>query len=500
MSEILIRVVVLAIIFGGAALLRQLSRRKKPQSASAKLLVPSLPEKMPDWAEPDKIAFVQRQIESLGQVPWGQEPERDPQQAQALYERGLAITYEAGGEFGKLRGAIDAFVHCPRPLALTGAADVMMRLAYVSGSNYIPQGIQEAVRYTSEALKLNPKQVEAWLVRARIATLVQGDVGVGIAKQALDEARKLNPNPARLAIAEASYFRRIKDNAQRIVALQRALVSGQLTAPERMGALDGLAFALWDNGKLDEALTIFDQENAEFPNSAWGWHNASIAYDNAERHAEALARSDRALTFFEFGVARNFNRLLRLKLGLPVPELERPQDDEDRENFAKLRVSYANWLKKQGVVRYREAEQQFLLALQLQPDRAETHYQHGIFYEDQTEQFDRARAEYLDTLRLTPDRVAVRFRLANMLAKLGPQTAAEAEAEYQAILTKNAAYYDVHREYGRFLMAQGPARWDEAEREVRAALKMRPNDEASNKLLFELQEARRQAGFSTSQS
>jgi hypothetical protein len=40
----------------------------------------------------------------------------------------------------------------------------------------------------------------------------------------------------------------------------------------------------------------------------------------AKRYQEALVASDRALTFFEFGVARDVNNQARKELGMPPAE------------------------------------------------------------------------------------------------------------------------------------------------------------------------------------
>jgi len=101
--------------------------------------------------------------------------------------------------------------------------------------------------------------VDAWLVR--VLSLYDGKTALGLMKLALDEARKLAPNSPRLAMAEGSYFRRIGNREQRIAALWRALAAaaeGQLTAPERMSALDGVAWVLMSAGTLDETLRAYD--------------------------------------------------------------------------------------------------------------------------------------------------------------------------------------------------------------------------------------------------
>jgi hypothetical protein len=49
----------------------------------------------------------------------------------------------------------------------------------------------------------------------------------------------------------------------------------------------------------------------------WSWHNYSLVLMWAKHYQEALDASNRALSFFEFGVARAVNNEARAKLGMP---------------------------------------------------------------------------------------------------------------------------------------------------------------------------------------
>jgi tetratricopeptide (TPR) repeat protein len=312
---------------------------------------------------------------------------------------------------------------------------------------------------------------------------------------ALAEARKLAPGTPLLALTEAMVYSRLDKTDERIASLQQALASSnqdELSKRDRAMVLDNLAFTMMSKGNLDEALKLFDQENAENPGSAWGWHNASIAYDRAGKCTEALERSDRALSVFEFGVARNVNNLLRLKLGLPTPRLDHPQDAEDRDNAALTLVSYANWLKSQGSDRYDAAESSFQRAIATDPNRAESYAQLGIFYRTDLHRYDQAAATYAAALQRDPQKVNYRYRYAQSLAQL-PGRAAEAEQVYLALLQDKPRLVDVRSDYARLLATQG--RFADAEREIQVALKYDAKDAYTNQAYAELRAARQQAGM-----
>lgn len=472
-------------------------RRRIQLQMRAALAVPDLPATLPAWVDAEDAQRVHRYVEQMRSLPWGQ-TKANPTISHQHYEIGLAISYDAGGEFNKLNGAIDAFLECAPALSWAGAAEVMMRLSYLSGTRYVPEGLREAIGYTTLAIKANRRDPEPWLARVRLCSLYEGKQSQKLAELALSQARLIAPNQPRLALAEASYYRRMGRTSERIGALYRALAAsatGQLSSPERMGTLDNLAWALMDTDAIAESIVLFDQLNAEFPNYAWGWHNASFAYSKAGRLAEALERSERALSFFEFGAARRQNILLRLRLGLRVPMIESPLTEADREEAASIRVGHAIWLLDQSGVSWNDVEYQLRLALQVMPERAETHWVYGQLLLKHANDPRLAASVLSDALRLQPSKASYWFDYARALAQSGPDQAAPAEEAFRHLMTLGN-FSDVHREFGRFLFAQGPARWPEAEAEAHAALQVTPNNPENNKLLAQIMEAKRRSTIS----
>ena len=73
----------------------------------------------------------------------------------------------------------------------------------------------------------------------------------------------------------------------------------------RRAGYDRLAWYYANRGKLDDAIGAYQRYFGEDPRgSAWTWHTYSVMLFSAKRYQEALAASDRALTFFEFSSAQ----------------------------------------------------------------------------------------------------------------------------------------------------------------------------------------------------
>lgn len=117
-----------------------------------------------------------------------------------------------------------------------------------------------------------------------------------IAEQAL--SRALAPNHPYLPDAEAMYYQRQGRLKEYEAALRRMIELAPTTVVKTAG-YDRLALFFADHGRLDEAIDLYQQMFRESPEgSAWSWHNYSLVLLRAKRYQEALAASDRALSFF----------------------------------------------------------------------------------------------------------------------------------------------------------------------------------------------------------
>ena len=261
--------------------------------------------------------FVATQINDLNQLPWGEQPIPDRRQAEQVYQTALDVIANAEGDYRKLAPAVEDLLHLPIDLALSGVARIIMALSYYQKGQYAPLGLQAALSYTSAAITLDPLSADAWIMRLLVATSVKDTKFRLIAKEALKQAQTLNPNHPRFPDAESRYYELYGNGEQYKAALLRMIDLAPSLVVRRAG-YDRLAWYYANHRQLGDAIATYQRYFTEDPQgSAWTWHNYSIILFAAKRPQEALAASDRALTFFEFSSARDTNNAIREKLGMP---------------------------------------------------------------------------------------------------------------------------------------------------------------------------------------
>ena len=264
--------------------------------------------------------FVATQVNDLNQLPWGDQAIPDRREAERVYQRALDTIADAEGDYGKLSPAVEDLLRLPIDLALSGVARVIMAISYYQKGQYSPLGLQAALSYTSAAITLDPLSADAWIMRLLVATAVADTRLRQIAKEALKQAQTLNPNHPRFPDAESRYYE-LYDNGEHYKAALLRMIELAPSLVVRRAGYDRLAlyYAYYGQRRqLDEAIATYQRYFQEDPQgSAWTWHNYSLILFDAKRYQEALAASDRALTFFEFSSARDTNNTIRRKLGMP---------------------------------------------------------------------------------------------------------------------------------------------------------------------------------------
>jgi tetratricopeptide (TPR) repeat protein len=121
--------------------------------------------------------------------------------------------------------------------------------------------------------------------------------------------------------------------------------------------------------------------------------------------------------------------------------------------------------------RFDEAEAEYLIALQLDPDRSETHNDLGVAYAKQG-RLDDAIREYAIALRLQPNDPSIHYNFGNAYLRQGRVD--EAIREYQTALKRDPEFPDIHNNLGNAYFQQG--RLDEAVQEYVLALKLDPEN------------------------
>lgn len=264
----------------------------------------------------ERAAFVLTQVRDLDQLPWGQHAVQDRREAERIYQGALDAIADAEGDYRKLVPVVDDLLKLPLDLAWSGVARIIMTLSYFQGGKYSPEGVQAALAYTSRAITLDPLSVDAWIMRLEVACSVADTKYAAIAKAAMKQVEKLNPNHPRFPSAQSQFYKRFGPKQQYEAALHRMIELAPSPVVKRAG-YDRLAMYYASLGRLDDTLATYQQYLREYPEgSAWLWHNYSLFLMQAKRYQEALDASNHALSFFEFDVARNVNNRARQALGM----------------------------------------------------------------------------------------------------------------------------------------------------------------------------------------
>jgi len=123
---------------------------------------------------------------------------------------------------------------------------------------------------------------------------------------------------------------------------------------------------------------------------------------NTEKKDETLQVKDKDLEAFRLELERRENRLIKAErmaalLAKTREELKQVSEREKRDMHYNMAAVYA----KEG--KYREAEQEYLRALEIDPTDADSHYNLAILYDEQLNDKRRAALHYRRYLKLRPN-------------------------------------------------------------------------------------------------
>jgi tetratricopeptide (TPR) repeat protein len=292
--------------------------------------------------------------------------------------------------------SIDAY---KKALQLSPDSSVIMeRLAEIYAKS---QHIQEAVAEANEALKLDPKNVDAHRLLARVYIRSLGDMGTGaVQKQDLDKAIEqfqailtLEPDDAYSALWLSRLYRFENEHGQAEKVLRGILQR----EPDNGQALEQLGQLLIDEGRPQEAISLLSQpsEDTSAPelydllgdaySQQKDYAHAESAYRQAVeqepdeasyRHglAEALMQQDKYAEALD-----QFKKLSELEPGTS-------------ENYLRMCELY----RRLGQLD--QAESSLMRAKQLAPGNLEVLYNEALLYEDQ--------GRYDDAVKILSDAIA----------------------------------------------------------------------------------------------
>ncbi|HCA26645.1 MAG TPA: sulfotransferase [Betaproteobacteria bacterium] len=226
------------------------------------------------------------------------------------------------------------------------------------------------------------------------------------------------------------------------------------SAPQTAALSQAMQLALQHHqqGRLEQAESLYRQVTQADPANADAWHLLGVAAAQRGDHEAAVSLISRAIS------RRPEAALFHNNLGNALKALARADEAaasyrraiERQPDFAMAYNNLAKVLREQ--YRYDEAQQYIQRALALQPDYAEAYNHLGLIAFEQ-EQIDQAVVSYRQALALQPDYAEARNNLGAAYAVQGQID--EAIACYRQALTQAPAYAAAHLNLAQALLLQG---------------------------------------------
>jgi serine/threonine-protein kinase len=231
-----------------------------------------------------------------------------------------------------------------------------------------------------------------------------------------------------------------------------------------------LAYALFKDGAVDEAIALYTHLSVEHPNNPALHDELGGALLSQGRYKEAEAEYCEALRLMPDSpeIHSNFSHALRGQGRYKEAEAQCREAIRLNSNSAVNHTSLAIALDEQG--RHKESEAECRVAIRLKPDDAYAHTNLGVALRGQN-RYKEAEAEHREAIRLMPDSPEVHTNLG--VALRGQGRYKEAEAEQRQAIRIKPDYAVAHINLGNALSDQ--SRFKEAEAEYREAIRIMPD-------------------------
>jgi tetratricopeptide (TPR) repeat protein len=304
--------------------------------------------------------------------------------------------YELTGRAEEATASIDFY---KKALAIEpGSPVIMERLAEIYSKS---QRIRDAVTEAQEVLKLDPDNLAAHRLLARIYVRTLGDVSAGeLQKENLAKAvdqfnaiLKIDPKDTSSALWLARLYRFENQHAEAEKLLREVLRRD----PDNGPALEQLSQILMDGGRPQEAIEILSQAagNSSSPDvydllgDAYAQNKEFAKAEDAYRHAVELDPDDPG---HHHGLGQAL--LSQDKYAPALEEYKKLSELEPStsENYLRMAQLYRRLGK------YDESESSLLRAKQLSPGSLEVLYNEALLYEDQ--------GRYDDAVKVLTDAIA----------------------------------------------------------------------------------------------
>jgi tetratricopeptide (TPR) repeat protein len=241
--------------------------------------------------------------------------------------------------------------------------------------------------------------------------------------------------------------------------------------PAAWVAHNNLGSALFQTGRLPEAIDQYQQALRINPDFAMAHENLGFALMKAGRMPEAIDQYQQALRIYpDYALAHHNLGGALLQTGHPSEAIEQFELAlRINPDYASAHNNLGNALQQTG--RLPEAIEQFELALLINPDDAEFHTNLGsaLF---QAGRLPEAMEQYGQALRLKPDDADSHNNLGLALLQMG--RAPEAIEQYQHALRIDPQNASAHRNLGTALLQT--RHFPEALEQFEQALQIKPDD------------------------
>jgi tetratricopeptide (TPR) repeat protein len=278
------------------------------------LPIPSLPSSPPRGVNTNSLKNVERYALKMASLDWGEHPDiASIEQAYPLFNQTVGRVRTLTGDWRALSELISIFLSLPKPLCYIGAAEVMHSLSYLGGDLWGPVGLQQGLRFVAWAQYHDPFQPDALIARAKLLSSYNNDRWLELALETLEIVGQVAPQHPRLPDAEAGLLIRGRQYGAALDRLEAALANPP-TLDEIQVALSRKARLLERMERFEEALAAYEVVNKRYPYDPWAWHNKSLLLMRFQRHAEALACNERALSIMDFDAARMVGARIRARI------------------------------------------------------------------------------------------------------------------------------------------------------------------------------------------
>jgi Flp pilus assembly protein TadD len=254
--------------------------------------------------------------------------------------------------------------------------------------------------------------------------------------------------------------------------------------PDDALVLNMLGFSLQTEGKLDEAISYYQQAIKAEPNEAGIYYNMGNALRSKGRLDEAVSYYYRSLQVNpDYAEPHNNLGNVLLAQGKFDEALKQYLEAEKIEpDYPDIQYNLGNMFLSAG--NFDDAVSHYRRALQLRPRDAEAHYKLGKAFQSQG-RYDEAMSQFYEALRHRPDYAEAHKEIADLLSSLGNLDLAVTHY-YQALHTEpNNA--DILNNLGIALGTQN--KFNEAIKHFRKVLELKPdNAEAYNNLGIALEQ------------